>query len=290
MGKRAVVLVFSLLVVLVLSIMVFAFFSKSLNENNLVKRYVASKRAFWLAEAGVAQGINNLPSLGLVTSTIGGSNYRYSAQPSLLSAGYYQIDSTGTVTLPDGAVVNESVSAVAKTGTTDPSKFPYAIETTTELEIKGSVSINPSDSQREYATLNFADLFGYSKTDLKSNATHLYTPTNFAAPVDGITWVDVPAGDTLTVAGNLVGSGILIVSGDTHFSGTVDFNGIIYVIGKLTMTGTVTTSGAVLAESSTTVDTILKGNVTLNYSVSDITDALNAIALLKVDIVSWKKS
>ena len=157
------------------------------------------------------------------------------------------------------------------------------------MEIKGAVTINPSSSEKEHSTLDFAALFGYTKSDMQSNATHVYTPTTFGAPVDGVTWVNVPSGSTLTISGDLAGSGILVVSGNVHFSGTVDFNGIIYVIGTLTMTGTVTTNGSVLAESSTTVDTTINGHVTLNWDEVQINTALDNVRLLTRDIVSWRE-
>lgn len=286
--KRGAVLVMGLFIVLALSLLSSAFYFKTINENTLSKRHVASMRAFWLAEAGLAEGIQQLPVLS-ASGSIGSSNYTYAATATLTGPGLYRIVSTGSVALAPGSVVTRRVSADIRTGSIPASNFQYAIETTTDLVIKGSVDINPDDKAKEHSTLDFAALFGYTKADLKQNATHLYTPATFASPVSGITWVDVPAGETLTVAGNLLGSGILIISGDAHFSGTVDFDGIIYVIGELTMTGTVTVDGSVLAESSTTVDTTLKGNVTLNWDQAMIDAALEFVRLLSRDIVSWRE-
>lgn len=289
MNKRGVVLVFSLLVLLVLSILMVSFYLKSISETQLANKFVDSTRAFWLAEAGLAEAKNRFPVL-TTSDKIDDSNYTFSTQAQLLSSGYYNILSIGTVTLPSGTTVTRQLSAVLKTGIANPAKFKYAIETTTELEIKGnSVDINPAGSTKEHSPLDFADLFGYSKTDIKANATHSYTPGNFTSPVDGITWVEVPAGQKFTMSGSLTGSGVLVVSGETHLSGTVDFNGIIYVIGKLTITGNVTVTGSVMAESSTDVDTELKGNVTLNYNIAEISSALTDIQFLKKDIVSWRE-
>ncbi len=289
MNRRGIALVLSLLVVLVLSILLLPFFVKSINGTNLVNSYVSSTRAFWLAEAGIAEAIDKLPALS-VSGSLDSSNYTYSAQSTFLSPGYYQIISTGSVLFPGGKSVSRTIEVVLKTGVVDPSKFQYAIGTTTNLVIKGSVDINPDDSMKENSPLDFTDLFGYSKTVMRSHATHLYTPSTFTSPLDGITWVDVPAAESLTIAGNLGGSGILIISGDAHFSGTVNFDGIIYVIGKLTMTGDVTATGSVLAESETTVDTVLKGNVTLNYNSNSISNTIALIQFFTKDIVSWKES
>jgi hypothetical protein len=289
MNNKGAVLVFGLVIILVLSVLSASFYYKSINENNLNKRYTESIRAFWLAEAGIAEAIDHIPTL-TTSGNIGDANYTYSTQAVLTATNLYTITSTGSVTMPTGGTVTRSLIVDVKTGTANPANFPYAIETTTNLVIRGSVDINPDNSKKEYSTLDFTALFGFTKADIRSYATHLYTSATFGAPVNGITWVDVPVGSTLTIAGNLVGSGILVISGNTHFAGTVDFNGIIYVIGTLTMTGTVITNGSVLAESSTTVDTTLKGNVTLNWNQEQIDLALVNIRLLTRDIVSWQES
>ena len=52
MNNKGAVLVFSLVIILVLSVLASSFYFKSINENTLTKRYVESIRAFWLAEAG----------------------------------------------------------------------------------------------------------------------------------------------------------------------------------------------------------------------------------------------
>jgi len=281
-------LVVGLFVSLALSLLASSFYFRSINENTLALRERSLIRAFWIAEAGVAEAIDNLPGSS-VSGQIGASGNTYSAQVTATGSDVYTIVSTGTVTLPSGETVSRSVSVDVRTGTVPASNFQYAIETTTDLVIKGSVDINPDDKAKEFSTLDFAALFGYTKDEIKANATHYYTDENFSFPVDGITWVDVDAGETMVVAGNLSGSGILIVSGNVHFSGTLDFNGIIYVIGKLTMSGTVTTYGSVMAESSTTVDTVLKGNVELNWDEDEINAALDLIRMLRRDIVSWKE-
>ena len=287
MNKRnGFVLIFSMLVTLVLSLMLTAFYLQNINESNLAKRFADSTRAFWLAEAGLANAYINFPSGS--SGTLGGANYSYNAVVSLISGSYHSIISTGTVTRSDGTTLSRIITASIKVGNTDPAKFKYGIETTTDLITKGSVDINPIGSSKEFSTLDFPDLFGVTKAQMEAGATHKYTAATFGAPVDGITWVNVPATDTLTIAGNLSGSGVLVINGNVHFSGTVDFDGIIYVIGALTMTGTVETNGSVLAESSTTVDTTIKGNVTINYDIGDIANALSFVSSLNKQIVSWK--
>lgn len=286
MNKRGIVLIFSLLVMLVLATLLASFYFKSISENQLARRFMNSNRAFWLAEAGIAK-VRSEQGLSSASGYIDNANYTYNAIVNHLTGIYYTVVSTGTVAEPSGQNISRTVSVTIKTGLVDVTKFQYGIETTTDLIVKGSVDINPDDSWKEDATLDFADLFGISKADMEANANHLYTPSNFGPPVDGITWVDVPTGETLNVAGNLSGSGILVVNGDAHFSGTVDFYGIIYIIGELTMSGSVTINGSILAESSATVDTTLSGNVTINYSPSDIAQSLTPVQFLNKEIVSW---
>ncbi|MFH1457912.1 MAG: pilus assembly PilX N-terminal domain-containing protein [Candidatus Omnitrophota bacterium] len=286
--RRGIVLVFALMVMLVLSILLTSFYFQSANEGKLAMVYENSTRAFWLAEAGMAQALSTFSGPTSFSGFIDDANHAYNVQVSFLSGIYYTIVSTGTVTSPATGTTNRAISATVRTGVIDPTKFKYGIETTTDLIIKGSVDINPSGSWKEYSTLDFADLFGITKAEMKDNATHVYASDTFdGQPVDGITWVDVD--DSMNIAGNLVGSGILVINGNVHFSGTVQFNGIIYVIGKLTMTGTVDIFGSVLAESSTTVDTELKGNVGINYSLSEITNALGSVQYITKEMVSWQE-
>lgn len=291
--KRGFVLIFSLIVTMMLSLVLTAFYLQNINESSLARRFADSTQAFWLAEAGLAKLYVNFPASQ--SGALGPANYVYSAQVGAPSGSYYPVTSTGTVVRSGGKSVARTITAsIYYVPSSIPAtKFKYGIETTTDLVTKGSVAINPSGSWKEFSTLDFSDLFTVTKAQMQAGATHIYTPATFdGASVDGITWVNVPVGTTLTVAGNLNGSGVLVINGDVHFSGTVDFNGIIYVIGALTMTGTVETHGSVLAESSTTVDTTIKGNVTINYDSDEIVNALGTVASLKgalsKSIVSWK--
>lgn len=286
MNRKGFVLAFSLLVSLVLSLTLSGFYVQNINENRQARRSSDSAQAFWLAEAGIAQAYVNWANIP--TTNFPDSSHVYWATIVPDGGNYYKIIAHGKAIHPDGGGIEQIITASVKTGNTDPAKFKYGIETTTELEIKGSVDINPNDSSKEFSTLDFSDLFGVTKAQMQAGATHAYTNSNFGAPVNGITWVEVPSGQTLTVSGNLAGSGVLVINGNVKFSGTVVFNGIIYVIGTLTMTGNVTTTGSVLAESSTTVDTTITGNVTINYDLNKITTALGAVAPLYKQIVSWK--
>ena len=291
MGKQGIALIFSLLLVLVLTVLLVGLFFKTMTEANLVNRYASSTRAFWLAEAGIAGGIVSLPNN--TSGCVGSTDYCYSASTTQISSLYYQIDSTGSVSLPSGGSINRGVSAVVRTEEVDPTKFQYAIETTVELIIRGSVDINPDGSAKEFSELNFPDLFGHSKEDIRSYADNLYSdPDNNIAPCTGITWIDLSPGEEFMITSNLwQGSGILVVAGDAQITGG-QFDGIIYVIGKLRIAGNPVINGSVLAESDTEVvdDTTLTGNPTLNYDPDAIANAMNLLKFISPEIVSWRES
>ncbi len=290
-NNRGVVLVFSLLLTLILSSVLGALYLSVSSENQQANQNVNSTRAFWLAEAGIAT-IKANPGLSAVSGNLGGSNYTYNVPAPQVVPGtgnvYWIINSTGTVSLPGGSSVSRTLTATIKTAGADSSKFPYAIDTTAELEIKGAAVTINGTFKEEDTTINFTNMFGISKTTMEASADHLYTNSNFSAPVDGITWVNVASGGTLNISGSLTGSGILVINGNAKFSGTVVFNGIIYVIGTLTMTGNVTTSGSIIAESSAEADTTLTGSVTINFELSEIEDALTSVQFLNKQIVAWQ--
>lgn len=290
-NKRGVVLVYSLLVTTALTILLGSLYLSSINENLQANQYVNTMRAFWLAEAGIA-AVKANPGLGATSGNLGGSNYTYSVSEPQVVPGtgnmYWIVTSTGTVTLPSGSSVSRTLTTTIKTAGADSSKFPYAIDTTAELEIKGQAVTIDGTFKEEDNSINFTNMFGVSKTAMKADATHLYTNSNFGAPVDGITWVDVDSGTTLNISGNLTGSGIFIINGNAKFSGTVVFDGIIYVIGTLTMTGNVTTNGSLIAESSAEADTTLSGSVDINFDLAQIEDALLQVQFLNKQIVAWR--
>jgi len=290
-NKRGVIIIFALLSTLVLSTFFGALYVNSMGEKQQSDRQINSMRAFWLAEAGLATVKAN-PGLNSASGTLGGTSYAYNVPTPQAIAGtgnvYWLVTSTGTVTLPNGSSISRTLEATIKTGTADATKFPHAVDTTTDLVIKGSVEINGTTQENDN-TINFDNMFGISKATMQAGATHLYTDSNFTAPVDGITWVDVASGNELTISGTLSGSGILVVNGNVHISGTVNFDGIIYVVGTLTMTGTVTATGSIVAESSATADTTVKGNVTITHDTTQVAAALTNVQLLSKQLVAWQE-
>ncbi len=169
----------------------------------------------------------------------------------------------------------------------DLSNFQHAIESNGDIIEKGNVTIN--GTKNPYAELNFSSLFTATKDEIKNNADYVYNENNFGEPIEGITWVEVSAGEELKTAGNLQREGIVVVDGDCHISGTEDYDGIIYVIGGLTITGTVDINGAVFSESETNIDTELKGDPTLTHDEDVISDALSNLNYLNKEVIAWQK-
>ncbi|MCF7871323.1 MAG: hypothetical protein K9L95_00725 [Candidatus Omnitrophica bacterium] len=298
MNKKGIALAVALWAVAVLAVIIASLFIKVTNERQLVKRHGNTIKSFWLAEAALSEGFISLPDSvpsTVVTQAEGcpsGAACSYQAVVSSIpnsdpQHNYYKIDATGTVVLSGGASLSTNLSATAQTESPDASNFQHAIESNGNITERGSVEIN--GTQNPNAALNFSGLFTATKDEIKNSADHLYTEDNFAEPVDGITWVEVSSDQQLTTAGNLQGEGILIIDGDCHMSGTENFDGIIYVIGGLTITGNVDINGAVLSGSETNIDTELRGNVTVTYDPTAISQALSNVGYLSKEIVSWQK-
>lgn len=307
MNKRGITFIFGLLVVLVLSILSSSFFFKSITENNLVKRYVNSVQAFWVAEAGVAEAIENLPNSPTNCPPNCPPNGRYETTTThraiINSCDYYDITSTGIVNLPSGGDIRRTINVIVKTGSVDASKFQYGISAANDLCFGGPGNCNktPEDFldpdicnghpcwKEGDTTINFVDLFGYTQSDIENIATH-YDSSNFPNAVNGITWVDVtPAGSTLLVTGNLIGEGVLIINGNVQFGGDYRFNGIVYILGTLDARGTFDSYGSILVASTAGVDTI-NGTPTMHWDQTEITESLQLLSNNFVDIVSWKEA
>lgn len=296
MNKRGMVLIFSSLVVVILSILFSSFFFISINESNFVKRYVDSVRAFWVAEAGVAKAIEILTTPP-GTRSLG--NYSYSAnttyRATINNRKYYDITSIGTANN-----IIRTVSAVVRTGQIDPSKFQYGLAAANDLCWGGGCTKPAEDYldpdvcnghpcwKEKDTTINFRDLFGYDQGEVEQIATH-YTESTFPNNVSGITWVDVTDGSQLVLSGTAAGSGILIIEGDARFEGTYQFQGIIYVLGKFDARGTFDSFGSVVVASTAGVDTV-NGTPTFHYDQTEIGNALNLLALKDKKIVSWEES
>ena len=305
MNKKSIALIFGLLVLMVLFIIGGSFYMQSINEANLIRRNVHSIRAFWAAETGVAESLRRLRDCAVggectVTGITDYSedNYQYDASTSHLGGSHYRVDSTGS-----GGGLTENVSTVVRIRDIDPGNIPYAIETQGDINVKGSAEIDPPDSQypnspnwRDYAdNPDYEDyfhyIFGFTKEEVKSLATHIYTdPSNDSdiLPCEGVVWVELIEKDKLSISsGTWQGSGILIVEGDLNITGG-NFDGIIYAMGQCSVpAGNPIVNGAVFVENEPTDITDLRGNLTLNYDPDAIEDALNNLKFTAPHRMAW---
>jgi hypothetical protein len=113
MNKRGIALVITFVVIMVLTILGSALVTRSISESRVSQKYLQISQAFWLAEAGVNQALNDLRS-NFSTTTIG---------PTALGAGGYQVaitangsqrtvSSTGYVPFTGANLASRTISAV----------------------------------------------------------------------------------------------------------------------------------------------------------------------------------
>jgi Tfp pilus assembly protein PilX len=288
------------MVVLVLSILLAAFYLQSVNENRYTLNYEDSVRAFWLAEAGIAQ-IKGGVGISAVSGYIDSTNRTYSAVPTLISGttNYYNVVSTGRVTSPDGRVTTRSISAVMKLTIPSATRFQYGVETTSvDLDYKAKNIVNPENPAniaKTGSTQTFQNLFEISKAQMKaiSQSQGTYLSGSFGNTIDanGVTWVDVNPGQTLNIQ-HLNGSGIVVINGNFKLVGVPGgggstFNGILYVIGQLDMLGNANVYGTVFVESTASIEDDLSGSSLVSYSSANISSALLSVATKTVS--SWRE-
>lgn len=306
MNKRGVALILSFTVVVVLTILSAGIIVRSIAENNINKRFIAQTKAFWTAEAGIAAAVSQLPATGPLNNILDGANnliYSTTTAPVAGFSNRWDITSTGSYVLrrdSEGAVletIDRTIAVVAeKSSGSNPDLLTNAIETTGDLDIKGSVDINPPDSTETASGLNFESVFGMTKDELKVLADHIYiNPSTNQQPVEGITWVDLTGTNKYVISSDWSGSGVLIVNGNgtdiaLDIAGAWDFRGVIWVIGRLSISGRPIINGVVFAESSIDVTQTLTGNVTLNFSAEDRDSVFNLITQkIGINILSWRE-
>lgn len=296
MNNRGAILVFSLLVALVLSGLLGAFYFQSINENQLATRDADSTRALWLAEAGIAK-VKSSTGIASVSGFVDDARHTYNTAPTQIGAtNYYNVISTGTVTSPSGRIINRVVNVTMKLDPPSATQFQYGVETTSnDLDYRAKNienSENPANIAKTGSTQIFGNLFGMSKPEMKaiSEAQGTYLSGSFGNTINasGVTWVDVTPGQTLDIQ-HLNGSGIVIINGNFKVNGvpTDGFNGILYIIGQLETLGNCAVNGTVFVESSAAIGADFGGSSLIKYSSSNITSVLLTIATKS--IVSWRE-
>lgn len=82
--RKAIALILSFLVIIVLTALTIVIFTRSISENNLTRRYTESTNAFWLAEAGINKALDELRNNYSLTGT--------NLWPTPLNQGGYSVD------------------------------------------------------------------------------------------------------------------------------------------------------------------------------------------------------
>jgi hypothetical protein len=272
MNKRSFALIFSVLIIAALIITGVAFFSRSFSERDLVQTNIHSTRAFWLAEAGIAQAINSFDPgqpfpQGIGPTTLGAPGVAYPTtvgqtfqatilDESPVGSGIHNIQSLGTVTLPPPGA--RTIQRRIQVDVLRPNfVIPGEVVTTDgPVSIGGSADILPITPDTDgdglpdivKGNVDFTGLFeiifgGLTREQVKAQADYIYLdPDNNVLPVEGITWIDMPPGEELVISDNdWYGEGILIIHsigdpgdplGELKFTGG-EFRGILWVDGAM---------------------------------------------------------
>jgi len=217
MDKRGVALIFTFFVVIVLSILLVGFFLKSVNENRMVIRHINSMQAFWVAEAGIAQAIADLPTQHYpspLTQTLGTppNKFNYSVTSNWISSridpitgdtiNIYQLDARGSVTNTD--ITRDIQTFVSFTPPTI-GGFNSAIEVKNTLKILGAAIISGgpkppywTDAEnhedltfaKDKSSFNFQQRFDIAPEEVKAYARskgHYFEDPNPSLPQYAIT-------------------------------------------------------------------------------------------------------
>jgi type II secretory pathway pseudopilin PulG len=306
-GKRGVVLLLALVVFLILSVLAAAFFTRTISENNLVRRYVSSTQALWYAEEGLAEATRQLDSTTSLGCLVSPCHYNTTTIDE--GSGLYRITSTGRVFVGTSPI-NRTVESYVALNLTAGGDFNRAIEVRGNLSLKGSIDINPDPPENyadDYANFTFSERFGCSSDQIKyaamSGQEHftyldeadLTKPKTQLDYTEGnVTWIeltsDKPPKVQLPNPGS--GSGIIIINspyGNVDIEGG-DFNGIIWVIGELKIAGITNVTGSILSECAVDVETTASGNANLTWDPTAIQNALNlTIDLAPRTAKSWRE-
>jgi len=288
MNKRGIVFLLGLVVFVVLSVLAAAFFTKTISENNAVRRQVSSTQAFWFAEEGLAEATKQLPLTGSLGCVGPGCNYNTTTQAGG-AAGLYRIGSTGRVYVGT-APFTRTVEAYVSLDQSQFGEFENAIEVGGNLTLGGSYDIEP-EPEDDYicatSDFTFAEKFGVSYDEVKYAAQSgepgfvFYDQDTLPKPVtvnNEVVVIEINSTKTEKVQfpNSPLGDGVVIVNvlnGDVDIEGG-NFTGIFWAIGELKITGNPDMKGSVLSEVDLTVDTKVAGDAYLEWNKTAIDNAL----------------
>lgn len=317
MAKRGFALILSFIVIVVLIILGAALLSRSISEGRLAQHYQDSVRAFWLAEAGINDALNQL--------RLGTSSGSSSIINSNFGEGGYRVDFSGTSNnlfltahgfVPYGSARVERIiqATITKTNSVPPNFYSNAIYTSGNVTISGSAysvegnveyagsiigstgnisgTITHDPTIAPLAHLDFAQLRAISQEQGNYHSTSSGTfPESFwyneEERIPNVVFVE----GQLDLTGKTRVGGFFVVGGevvyDATLSGNVAVDGAIYTLGGFTINGggnVLNVDGGIWAGNGAT----LNGHAKLAYNES----YMSAIQDLDINptfqISSWR--
>ena len=321
MNKRGVALILAYGVVAVLTILSVGFIARGISEKRTVERQVHSTRAFWTAEAGLAQTMRNLLAIRAAgvfphvededdAFNYGDGNvYAYvtTTNPHLHCADCFEISSTGTVTLASGGTIARTVVAIVERV---PNPIEDAITVSQDLTLRGNAEIAGNvtagsnitlqgaakidgDANDNVAWNDFDGIFGITIDQFRDQADNIYyidddyRPETADLNIEGLTYIEI-TGAQYVFAGNWSGSGILVIVGNAKIT-TGDFDGIIWGEGSPQLVdgaGNADIAGAIFWDNIGG-GTVLTGTIDIAFDQAAVEAAWNE---LKANIHIWYES
>ncbi len=305
MHKKAFALILVLGILTVLIVGGSALISLTSGETRMIRLQDYSMRAFYLAEAGIEEGLYRIKKgsdFSDFTGSLYGAVNEYSVNiepntaPSFPSTTYV-IDSTGSYpNLVDSTKATRRVRIDADVKpTANAVNVTNAIEVNGSLTLSGAVVIN--GGTEEYAPLNFETTFGITKAQMEAMADNKYIdPENNKTPVDKITWVNLVSQQQFRISQTgWSGSGILVVKEPIDSASPAleieggTFNGVIWVIGNLRVSGNATINGAIFVENGSAEVTKLTGTPVINYDSGQVINAFSNLGNEILRIYNWQE-
>lgn len=293
-NKKGAILGIVLIYMLIMTILGYGLLHLSYANSIQTDNSFRSNRAFWAAETGITKATARLKADIPDTSNFSG----------IITADNYTDNYSVTIDPVDGYIHRWEVTSTGAAGTA-PKSVQRTIKVTIGPNIANLVNIkdplpdgetwidifpgghyDPDRPTEDDMGFTFDSIFGIPLSSLTIDNLN---PTEYTG-LSGVTWVDVPEGETLFFQnpGEWSGSGLMIVNGDLRIVGG-DFSGILWITGNLTMSsGNPGISGAIFA-------TNLLGDITGNISelmydplaIDQVLDGINPNPPL--GILSWEE-
>ncbi len=319
MNKRGITLIFSFLVIVILSIIGAAMISRSLSEHRLAQRSLESTQAFWLAEAAVNQSLKllraNYNTSILADTALGEGGY--SAVIAANADGTRTVQALGFIPFSAPYRVERRLEVNMNKVALIPNNFyENAIYSALDIVLKGT-SYDVTGDVR-YANNVLGDTSNITGNKVQDSSIkplafldfeqlraisiaqgNYHDVSSLGGPFPAAFWYDEAAGvpnvifieGSLEIKGNDKVGGFFVVGGevtyDADISGNVSVAGCIYSRGNFTIKGggnSLNIDGGVWTGGTSTLD----GNAKIAYNAA----YMNAIKALnintRVQVILWK--